>query len=394
MVQEKKERMKIGFEAVSIFGVSGIEMYTRSLIRALSELENGPDIHLFTSSSRQKRVAEYFRDTNNIKVKKLFLHPLALGKIGAPLIKFIKNDILMKKASAEVDLFHNVNPCFYHKNIKNMAVTVHDLFVFYDDDWAKTAFEPDQQEFQENFLSAFENAKVVFTPTRFVADEILTKFPWVDKKKIYVTYEAANEKFRKAEPDFDLLAQNGIKPDMKYFLFVSRIDPRKNYERILEAYSKLPEKIKQTHKFVFVGGAKDHIQKKLYELTAKLGIADNFIHLDNISNEVLVQVYNRATALIFATFAEGFGLPIVEAMNCGCPVITSNVSCMPEIAGNAALLVNPYSTEEIVTAMQKTAKDEDFRNDLIQKGFRRGQEFSWHKTALETYMGYIEIAED
>jgi len=380
--------MKIGFEAISIFGASGIEMYTRSIIRAFSELEEHPELVLFSSGSRKTKVEEYFKGLPGISVKNQFTHPLALGSAGAPLIKFIKNKFLLKSAASQVDLLHNVNPCYFPKNIKNMAVTVHDLFVFYEEDWAKAAFEPNQKEFQKNFLASFKNAKVIFVPTNYVKNELLERFPLIEPQKVFVTYEAATAKFTKVQPDFDVLKKNGINPETKYFLFVSRFDPRKNYERTLEAFSLLPAELKNEYKFVFVGGAKDYITKKVYELVRKLGISGNFIHLDNIIDDVLVQVYNRATALVFASYAEGFGLPLVEAMNCGCPVITSNVSCMPEIGGDAAFYVNPLNVEEIRDAMLKLALNDNFGQFLFEKSYERAKLYSWNKTALQTYEGY------
>lgn len=380
--------MKIGFEAISIFGASGIEMYSRSLIEALAKSELDIELKLFTSSGRLQKVNKYFGDYGKIIPRRIYQHPLILGKTGAPFVKYIKNNYLMKKAAAEVDLYHNVNPCYYNKRIKNTAVTVHDIFVFSDEEWALEAFDKEQLEYRENFLAAFELAKVILTISKNVKDELLQKFPFIDENKVFVTYAGVSEIFQQKEADYEKLIKYNLFPGTKYFLFVSRFDPRKNYKSIVKAFSMLPDSVKKAYKLVFVGGEKAKRINELYNYVSSLGIEDNFIHLDNIPVEDLTEVYNAATALVFPTYAEGFGLPVIEAMKCGCPVLTSNTSCLPEIAGNAALLVNPRDITEIRDGMLALAEDKDLRHRLIAEGLERVKLFTWEKCAEDTYKAY------
>ncbi len=380
--------MKIGFEAVSIFGASGIEMYSRNLIGALAGSDMDIQLKLFTSSGRYQKVIKHFGEYGKIIPRRIYHHPLILGKTGAPLVKYVKNNYLMKRAAGEVDLYHNVNPCYYNKRVKNTAVTVHDIFVFSDEIWANEAFDKEQIEFRENFLASFELAKVIMTVSKTVKDELLQKFPFIDGNKVFVTHAGVSDIFHPKNTDFDMLSKYKLFTDTKFFLFVSRFDPRKNYKSIVRAFSLLPDSVRKSYKLVFVGGEKASRIKELYSYVSSLGIENNFVHLDNIPGSDLIEVYNAAMALVFPTYAEGFGLPVIEAMKCGCPVLTSNTSCLPEIAGDAALFVNPYDDTEIRDGMLEMANNEDLRYKLKTAGLERAKMFSWEKCARDTFAAY------
>ncbi|MCX7014755.1 MAG: glycosyltransferase family 1 protein, partial [Candidatus Sumerlaeota bacterium] len=154
------------------------------------------------------------------------------------------------------------------------------------------------------------------------------------------------------------------------FLFhVSQFQPVKNLERIVEAYALLPESSRPALRLIAPGFQPRSAVKGLtcYE--------------EPVSDEELVRLYQTATGFVFPSLHEGFGMPMLEAMACGCPVITSNVTSCPEIAGDAALLVNPRSVEEIAQAMRRMTDDADLRRSLREKGLRRAAQFSWRKSA-------------
>lgn len=137
------------------------------------------------------------------------------------------------------------------------------------------------------------------------------------------------------------------------------------------------------YKLVLVG-QKGWKSESIYQLPKKLGVEDEVKFLGRIPDQDLVALYNGAVALAYPSLFEGFGLPIIEAFACGCPVITSDTSSMPEVAGEAALLVNPVKEEEVARAMSKLSADDKLRNSLIQKGYNRAKEFDWEKAAKET----------
>ncbi len=139
----------------------------------------------------------------------------------------------------------------------------------------------------------------------------------------------------------------------------------------------------QEFKLVLVG-QKGWKSEGIYNLPKQLGIEDNVKFLGRVPDNDLVGLYNGATALTYPSLFEGFGLPILEAFACGCPVITSDVSSMPEIAGDGAILVDPYNIVAISKAMRELAGNDILRSSLIKKGIVRAGEFSWQKCARET----------
>lgn len=171
-------------------------------------------------------------------------------------------------------------------------------------------------------------------------------------------------------------------PTSNYFLYMGRHNPYKNLQRIVAAFAALPSSGEYE---LWIAGSQDKRYTPLLKAQVQeLGLVDRVKFLDYIPAADLPKVINSAIALVFPSLWEGFGLPVLEAMACGTPVITSNLSSMPEVAGDAAWLVNPYSVAEIAAAMHELAADSQARSNLRKLGLARAKEFSWEKTARET----------
>lgn len=165
-----------------------------------------------------------------------------------------------------------------------------------------------------------------------------------------------------------------------YFVFVGSLHPRKNVARLLMAFDTFRKQTKEKIKLLVVGDRMfntSQIETVYSDLTHK----DDVVFTGRLSREDLTQVTAAALSLVFVPCFEGFGIPIVEAMKCGVPVITSNVTSMPEVAGNAALLADPYSVLSISNAMTKIAENPSLRNELSAKGLERANFFTWEKAA-------------
>ncbi|MBW4664697.1 MAG: glycosyltransferase family 4 protein [Chroococcus sp. CMT-3BRIN-NPC107] len=171
-------------------------------------------------------------------------------------------------------------------------------------------------------------------------------------------------------------------PKSNYFLYIGRQDPYKNLQRLITAFAALPNYHK--YQLWLAGTADARYTPVLQRLIDKLEITNYVKFLDYVSYRQLPIVINKAIALVFPSLWEGFGFPVLEAMACGTPVITSKLSSLPEVAGEAAILINPYSTEEICQAMQKIATCTETRSQLSQLGLNRVKEFSWYKTGQAT----------
>jgi len=172
-----------------------------------------------------------------------------------------------------------------------------------------------------------------------------------------------------------------------FLLHVSVYQPKKNVERIIKAFAITKKKYKIPQKLLIIGKHPNSVRL----LVQKMGLNNEIIFLGFITHKELPFFYNTATAFIFPSLHESFGMPILEAMACSCPVITSNVFSCPEVAGDVALLVDPYNVEEIAEAIYKVVFDEKLREELKQKGLRRAQEFTWEKCTREHLKVYKEV---
>ena len=221
------------------------------------------------------------------------------------------------------------------------------------------------------------------------ADQIITisentkkdteKFFSINEEKIKVIYLAPDSEYKKIDDKKKLISIREKYGLNKKFIFYSgSISPRKNIIRLVKAYENMYKEIDID--LVMTGNVGWNNQ-------AELGIIEKNVHiklLGNISKEDLVILYNLAEVCVYPSLYEGFGLPILEAQACGCPVITSNTSSMPEVAGRGAFLINPYDIKEITEAMKRVIIDSKLREELIKEGFNNVRNFSWSKCAKET----------
>ncbi|RUR74106.1 glycosyltransferase family 4 protein [Chlorogloeopsis fritschii PCC 9212] len=167
-----------------------------------------------------------------------------------------------------------------------------------------------------------------------------------------------------------------------YFLYIGRHDPYKNLHKLISAFAALPS---HRDRELWLAGPKDKRYTPLLQVQVEeLGITEQVKFLNYVPDRELPKIINGAIALVFPSLWEGFGLPVLEAMACGTPVITSNLSSLPEVADDAAILINPYKVEEITEAMDKIATDAQLRDRLSAAAINRASNFSWQKTGMAT----------
>ena len=375
--------MNVAFDATGLLGYTGINVYTRNLVASLAHLYTKDTYTLLTTYRKIERVAEHFSEMHRqlLKWNNPFPSPLALGPLGRPFVELYTKKIFRKQIE-QYDLLHFANP-YHYPEIRSprIVVTIHDIIPLYKAHWQTV----DTSRRVRKKIQAIAKANIVtFVPSHFVREELLVNFDFTPEK-IVVTYEAAGPEFKQLQHDQEDLARFGLAPNDQLFLFVGRIDERKNVKRLIEAYKLLPKDIKDATKLVLIANGSPEQDA---QFRASIEGESNIIHLRNVSNNDLALLLNRALAMFFVSFTEGFGIPILEAMNCGCPVLTSNVSSMPEIAADAALLVDPYDADGIRDAMSRLASDSTLRSDLREKGLQRAKDFSWDRCARETHEGY------
>ncbi|MBH8572613.1 glycosyltransferase family 4 protein [Nostocaceae cyanobacterium CENA369] len=170
-------------------------------------------------------------------------------------------------------------------------------------------------------------------------------------------------------------------PKGNYFLYIGRQDPYKNLQRAIAAFAALPN---SDYELWLAGPSDARYTPVLQKQVEELGITNRVKFLNYVSYSELPKIINRAIALVFPSLWEGFGFPVLEAMACGTPVITSNLSSLPEVTGDVAILIDPYNTAEITAAMQMIAEDFGLRSRLSTQGIARANQFSWEKTGQAT----------
>jgi glycosyltransferase involved in cell wall biosynthesis len=228
---------------------------------------------------------------------------------------------------------------------------------------------------------------------------VAAKFSWIDltvsdftasrmrsllnirQEKIRVVKEGVEPHFRKIS-DKKKLAGTVKKFNLKkpFFFYAGSLSPRKNMVNLIRAFSSIRDSI--PHVVYFTGGD-SWLDSDVHDLIVSEGLQNRIIKLGYIDEEDLVIMYNLADCYLYPSLYEGFGLPILEAQACGCPVITSNVSSCPEVAGSGALLVNPRDAGDIAGAMLRIVKDAKLRKDLVKAGLENCRRYTWRKTAEE-----------
>lgn len=228
-------------------------------------------------------------------------------------------------------------------------------------------------------------ASRIFTISQASKNDILERYG-VSDENVVVTYPGLRDIVSLRPDVYEKQMTHtklGIKGD--YFLFVGTLQPRKNIVRLIEAYSQLrkKKKIPEDVQLVIVG-KKGWLFEDIITAPEKYGVTDEVKFLEFVSDEDLPLLYKNAIAFVLPSLYEGFGLPVLEAMNYGCPVITSNVSSLPEAGGDAAIYVNPESVEDIASKMEKVAGDRQLRREMIEKGKTQVKKFSWDTSAEKT----------
>lgn len=230
----------------------------------------------------------------------------------------------------------------------------------------------------------------IATVSKFSKDDIIKTYG-IAEDKIDIVYNDSHHEYKSINQDEKQKVKDVISGGSDYFVFVSAFNPRKNIVNTLKAFKQFKETSNTNYKLVMVGEKQywTSEMQEAYENSNK----EDIVFAGRLIVEDLSKVMASATALVYASKFEGFGIPIIEAMRCGTPVITSNVTSMPEIAGEAALLVNPDSVNEISEAMERITKDEILRNNLIKAGYARASFFSWDKSAELLWNSMLKILE-
>lgn len=221
-------------------------------------------------------------------------------------------------------------------------------------------------------------AKKIFTISLASKNDIIKTYG-VSKDRVVVTYPGIKPmQGSKTTQHMDIKSKYGI--EGTYILFVGTLQPRKNIARLIEAFAKICDSIDE----LVIVGKKGWMYEEILNAPKKFDVEKKVRFLEYVPDEDLPLLYKNAVCFILPSLYEGFGLPVLEAMVHGCPVIVSNVSSLPEAGGDAAVYVDPLSVTDMAEKLQKVIKSEKLRKEMVKKGLQQVKKFSWEKTARET----------
>ncbi len=359
--------MKIGIDGtpLTIPFPCGVKHYATELINAISRVDKKNQYVIFTPKKVKLPARKNF---SQVIVKS----PLPFFKRQTLLNRYTRNE--------RIDVFHYLEPFgsvfFKHPNIITTINDVNLDFVFPKLRSLKFFLKRYYCELTRYFVS--RHTKSFISISDYTGAQLKKYLRRIGIKDRIVTtiYDAASGDYRNK----NLKREN-------FFLCLGDFSPRKNIKSAIEAFSLLPEQIRQIYGLYIIVSAKEELPK--FQKTAKkFKVSEKIKFRVAVSNEELVKLYNKAKFFVYPSLYEGFGLPIVEAMACGCPVITSNFGATKEVAGMAAMLVDTKDPKKISEAMTKLIGSDKLQRKLSLSGLKRAREFSWEQTAKSTVSLY------
>lgn len=280
----------------------------------------------------------------------------------------------------KMDLFFGPNfRAIFRKSLRTV-ITIHDMAHEY---YPENVDEKLLRYLKQELLRTARFATLIIADSQNTKMDIL-KFLNVPEDKVKVIYIGIDKTFRPVTDPIILEAtRKKYHLPGKFILYLGAIQPRKNIAGLIRAYHLLCQDPNFKYRLVVAGGI-GWKNRDINQLVFELGLKDRIRFTGYISSSDLPILYNLAEAFIYPSFYEGFGLPVLEAMACGTPVVTSNVSSLPEVGGNAVVSINPRSVDELANEIRRILSDKELRSRCITKGLERAKIFSWEKCALET----------
>ncbi len=377
--------MKIGIDIRTLMDAqySGIPEYTLNLVKEILKLDKKNSYKLFYNSYKDvsKNIPKF--KGNNVEIvgvrypNKIFNYAMQ---------KITHEPKIDKLLGVDAFLMPHINFIALSFGCKSI-LTIHDLsFLRY----------PEFFSFRKNFWHKMINVKKLISDfDQIIAVSENTKQDIIElcqasSEKVKVIYSGIDRQYRKINNDNNNFARVKEKYNLpkKFILYLGTLEPRKNVEGVIQAYDKLRMKNKGLAEVkLIIAGGKGWKSKNIFKVWQESKYKNDIQFLGYIDSVDKVYLYNLAALFIFPSFYEGFGFPPLEAMACGAPVVISFASSLPEVAGEAAIMADPYNITDIANAMEQVLTNHGLQNDLIKKGLAQARRFSWEKTAKE----YLEV---
>ncbi len=372
----------------------GIGRYTKGLVKALMSLDRQNEYTLFVAGQIGTQDTQctthdtgYKPDLDipsNFRLKSIPVSDRVLNIVWHRL----RLPLPVEAFTGKADVFHSpdfVLPLVWRARA---IVTVHDLSFMRTPQCA----EPSLRAYLNKVVPrSIQRADLILADSHNTKRDII-ELLGVDARKIQVVPAGVGERFHPIDDEATLeKVRRRYHLEEPFILSVSTLEPRKNFTGLIEAYAQLIERGSQIqripHKLV-IAGAKGWLYEEIFATVERLGLAERVIFPGFVAEEDLPALYNLADLLAFPSLYEGFGLPPLEAMACGTPVVTSNSSSLPEIVGGVGIMVEATDTEGLVEAMRRALQDGELRRSMIEKGLEQAKKFSWRKAAEKLLGAY------
>ncbi|HEX6384570.1 MAG TPA: glycosyltransferase family 1 protein [Anaerolineae bacterium] len=367
--------LSIAYCRLPYYQMGGISQYVLHLLPALAALDGNNQYTVFHS---RKDSRSYLPPARNFRRGKLWTpchHRWERWTLSAELLPY------------RLDVFHSPDFIPPQYGAKRHIVTIHDLNFIYFPQFLTAA---------SRRYYAGQITWAVRTADHIAADSYATRRDLIERlqappAKVTTVHLAANPLYTMPYQEADVTATlSRYNLPRGFILFVGTLEPRKNVPTLLRAYHCLRQEAAVDVPLVLVGG-KGWIYDEIFATVEELGLCDHVHHLSGVYDEQLAHLYKAADVLVTPSYYEGFGLPALEAMHCGCPVVVSNRGSLPEIVGNAGLLVDdPDDTMAWSNAIGSVLADSELRVGMIARGFVQARQFSWQKAAAATLELYCD----
>lgn len=366
--------MKIAIDARGInwYNGTGIGTYTKNIVKNMINIDNDDYFRLYWTGDNFSQFKTSNTDiimTSN-KSSRFFQQ------------NYFPNDLKREN----IDIYHvpqngiGLNTSINCKKI----ITVHDLIPY---TMPKTVGRGYLLKFLREVPELIQNVDGIITVSNYSKKDILKFFP-IDEDKIFVTPLAANSIYKTLDKEMCL---NYLKKKYNittpFILYIGGFSSRKNVTSLINSFIKISPQFDKDYSLVIVGKRKDLGEA----LNNKFVNYSKIVFTGFVPTEDLPIFYNGCKVFVYPSLYEGFGLPPLEAMSCGAPVITSNLTSIPEVVCDSGILINPYDETELTNSIEKILSDNALRESLIKKGLLQASKFSWHKTAQSTLNAYREI---
>ena len=370
--------MKVCIDArsVNLHEGTGIGTYTKNVISEMINIDKEDSFDLIWTGKSKK---EFLKDNTKLT--------LCSGRRGSFFETYYIPKLIEDK---NIDLYHipQNGIGFPFEYDINTVVTIHDLIPYIMPETVGPGY---LKRFLRDMPNIIENSKGILTVSEYSKKDILKFFRGYPEDKVFVTPLSANYDFKPMDKRLcKEIINKRFSFDSPYILYIGGFSARKNVKGIIDAFSSVYKSLNKKYKLLIGGSLKDE-GLSLKEYAKSLNLEDDIIFTGFLENSDLPILYNGADLFVYPSYYEGFGLPPLEAMSCKTAVITSNLTSIPEVTGDSAILINPYHSTELNNSLFNVLNNDTLRNELSEKGYKRSLQFSWRQTAENTLKAYNDV---